>query len=157
LFYDVSEEILIQRCTERAKTSGREDDNLETLVKRFNTYKEMSKPVIEFYDRFGKVCRIDASQSVKDVYECTKQALLPEVYSLIGPKCSGKRTVGMKVAERANLRYLDFERFLKAKKLTKASDEDKMREFVNFMYNANETRFLALNFPQNSTQANYFV
>lgn len=117
----------------------------------------MSKPVIDFYDRFGKVSKIDASKSVKEVYEATKQALLPEVYSLIGPKCSGKRTVGHKVAERANLRFLDFSRFLKAKKLTRASDEEKMKEFVKFMYGANETRFLALNFPENKAQAEYFV
>jgi adenylate kinase family enzyme len=120
---------------------------METLVKRFKTYQDQSKPVIDFYDRFGKVFKIDASRSVKEVYECTKQALIPELFCLLGPKCSGKETVGTQVAKRANMRFMNFSRFLRVKKLVKASDEKKMKELTLFLLEANATRFLIQNFP----------
>jgi len=46
------------------------------------------------YKKFGKVRTIDASGSINEVYKQTKEALLPEVYFLIGPMGSGKTTIG---------------------------------------------------------------
>eukprot|EP00351_Strombidinopsis_sp_SopsisLIS2011_P004749 CAMPEP_0116887840 /NCGR_PEP_ID=MMETSP0463-20121206/22536_1 /TAXON_ID=181622 /ORGANISM="Strombidinopsis sp, Strain SopsisLIS2011" /LENGTH=37 /DNA_ID= /DNA_START= /DNA_END= /DNA_ORIENTATION= len=37
---------MTQRILERGKTSGRNDDNIETLKKRFNTFQEQSMPVV---------------------------------------------------------------------------------------------------------------
>lgn len=66
LFYDVSEEVLLERCMVRAAGSEvkREDDNEETLKKRLRAFKELSKPVVELYQKFGKVRYIDASYSI---------------------------------------------------------------------------------------------
>jgi len=63
----------------RASSSSvqREDDNEETLKKRLRAFKELSKPVVDMYSRFGKVKHIDASKSVKEVFEQTKKAMLP--------------------------------------------------------------------------------
>ena len=60
LFYDVDEETLLQRCMVRASASAvqREDDNEETLKKRLRAFKELSKPVVDMYARFGKVKHI---------------------------------------------------------------------------------------------------
>ena len=51
IFYDVSEEVLLERCLVRAAnaTVQREDDNEETLKKRLRAFKELSKPVAELY------------------------------------------------------------------------------------------------------------
>ena len=38
LFYEVSEETLTQRILKRGETSGRVDDNIESLKKRFATF-----------------------------------------------------------------------------------------------------------------------
>ena len=51
IFKDDAE--LIKRLLERGKTSGRSDDNLETITKRLNTYKEQTTPVIDFYKKEG--------------------------------------------------------------------------------------------------------
>jgi UMP-CMP kinase len=37
---------------------GREDDNIETIRKRFNVFLESSLPVIEHYDSRGKVRKV---------------------------------------------------------------------------------------------------
>lgn len=52
--------------------------------------------------KFGKVHFISAIGSINDVYQETKKAMLPETFFLIGPKCSGKTTLGKSLAERAN-------------------------------------------------------
>lgn len=38
--FDVDENTLLNRIMERSQTSGRNDDNIETLKKRFDTFKE---------------------------------------------------------------------------------------------------------------------
>lgn len=35
IFFNTSEEVMLQRLLVRGKTSGREDDNVETIKKRF--------------------------------------------------------------------------------------------------------------------------
>ena len=42
IYYDISEDVLVQRCT-------RTDDNMETLLKRFQAFNEQSKPVVDLY------------------------------------------------------------------------------------------------------------
>lgn len=44
LFFSTSEEILLERLLERGKTSGREDDNKDSIVKRFRTFQPSSPP-----------------------------------------------------------------------------------------------------------------
>uniref|UniRef100_A0A3P8WNC5 UMP-CMP kinase n=1 Tax=Cynoglossus semilaevis TaxID=244447 RepID=A0A3P8WNC5_CYNSE len=65
LFFDCSTEVCIQRCLERGKSSGRTDDNRESLEKRIQTYQQSTRPIIELYEKLGKVCRVDASRSVE--------------------------------------------------------------------------------------------
>ena len=38
-----------ERLLARGQSSGRADDNEETIVKRFHTFLEQSKPVIDLY------------------------------------------------------------------------------------------------------------
>lgn len=40
---------LEERVLERGKTSGRSDDNIDALRKRFKTYSEQTKPFLEYY------------------------------------------------------------------------------------------------------------
>ena len=54
---ECSEEVMTERCLLRGKTSGRVDDNPESLVKRFKTHMETSMPVIELFDKKGMVRR----------------------------------------------------------------------------------------------------
>jgi UMP-CMP kinase len=68
IFFNTSEDVMLQRLLERAKTSGREDDNVETIRKRFRTYNEQTMPVIEHYRALNKVAEIDSTAGVEEVY-----------------------------------------------------------------------------------------
>ncbi|CAO2639550.1 UMP-CMP kinase, partial [Lemmus lemmus] len=67
LFFDCNNKICIERCLERGKSSGRTDDNRESLEKRIQTYLQSTKPIIDLYEEVGKVRKIDASRSVDEV------------------------------------------------------------------------------------------
>uniref|UniRef100_A0A4W3JWK8 Cytidylate kinase n=1 Tax=Callorhinchus milii TaxID=7868 RepID=A0A4W3JWK8_CALMI len=68
LFFECSDEICIQRCMERGLNSNRSDDNLESLKKRFQTYWESTRPIIEHYHKLGKVRKVDASSTIEEVF-----------------------------------------------------------------------------------------
>lgn len=69
LFLDCPEEVCVNRCLKRgAGGSGRSDDNLESLKKRLVTYRDETKPIIDFYEAKNQVVKIDASQSAEQVF-----------------------------------------------------------------------------------------
>ncbi|XP_042418868.1 UMP-CMP kinase 4-like isoform X3 [Zingiber officinale] len=70
LFFDCSEEEMEQRLLGR--NQGRDDDNIETIRKRFRVFIESSLPVIEYYDQKGKVRKIDAMKPIDDIFEDVK-------------------------------------------------------------------------------------
>lgn len=61
LYFNTPLEVCVARCLERAKTSGRSDDTEEIIMARLKTYEEQSKPVVEMYQKFGKVHEVDGS------------------------------------------------------------------------------------------------
>ncbi|KAI0818136.1 uridylate kinase [Xylaria sp. FL0064] len=71
LFYDCPEEEMERRLLERGKTSGRSDDNAESIRKRFRTFVETSMPVVEYFEKQDRVARIRADVPPDDVYRAT--------------------------------------------------------------------------------------
>ena len=49
LSLEVPEDILVERMLERGKTSGRADDNIDSIRHRFVEYDQKTKPVLDFY------------------------------------------------------------------------------------------------------------
>ena len=49
----VEEDILMFRLLRRAKEQGREDDNEETIKKRFAVYQNQTAPLIDWFEREG--------------------------------------------------------------------------------------------------------
>ncbi|XP_064186507.1 UMP-CMP kinase-like [Anguilla rostrata] len=78
LFFDCSDQVCIDRCLERGKSSGRTDDNRESLEKRIQTYLQSTRPIIELYQRQGKVRTVDASRGVDEVFADVKALLTKE-------------------------------------------------------------------------------
>lgn len=74
LFLDADEDTMINRIMERSKTSGRNDDNIDTLRKRFNTFVSETMPIVELYEKTGKVKRINALRTVDEVYADVQKA-----------------------------------------------------------------------------------
>ncbi|XP_022742137.1 UMP-CMP kinase 3-like isoform X2 [Durio zibethinus] len=77
LFFNCPEEELERRILNR--NQGREDDNIETIRKRFKVFLESSLPVIEYYKAKGKVQEIDAAKPVEEVFEAVKVIFTPKV------------------------------------------------------------------------------
>lgn len=51
-------QVLIDRLVNRGKTSGRADDNLETIQKRIAVYEEQTAPLIDWYKQKGKYSQV---------------------------------------------------------------------------------------------------
>eukprot|EP00164_Ancoracysta_twista_P004596 GFYU01006206.1.p1 GENE.GFYU01006206.1~~GFYU01006206.1.p1 ORF type:complete len:388 (-),score=125.96 GFYU01006206.1:426-1589(-) len=72
LFYDCPEEILQDRLLKRGETSGRSDDNIEAIRKRFETYKSQTMPVIAFYEQQYKVRKLSSADTPDAVYNASR-------------------------------------------------------------------------------------
>lgn len=75
LFFECPEEVMLRRLLERGKTSGRADDNIESIRKRFATFIDTSMPVIDYFEKLGKVVKIRCDQPVDEVYAKVRQAI----------------------------------------------------------------------------------
>ena len=72
LFFDCPEEEMQKRLINRGKTSGRADDNAESIKKRFKTFVETSMPVVDYFEKEGKVVKVSATKGPDEVYEEVK-------------------------------------------------------------------------------------
>jgi len=74
LFMDCDEETMEKRCLGRAAEQNRSDDNVETIRKRFHTYVESTRPIIELFAKQNLVKEIDARPEQDVVYAAVKAA-----------------------------------------------------------------------------------
>jgi len=72
LFFDCPEDVMTERLINRGKTSGRADDNAESIKKRFKTFVETSMPVVEYFEKQNKVVKIKAVKSPEEIYKEVK-------------------------------------------------------------------------------------
>ncbi|KAJ5936344.1 hypothetical protein N7454_004979 [Penicillium verhagenii] len=75
LFLDCPEAVMETRLLKRGETSGRDDDNAESIRKRFRTFVETSMPVVDDFEKKGKVVKVSATGSVAEVYEIVKAGI----------------------------------------------------------------------------------
>uniref|UniRef100_UPI00358E81D6 adenylate kinase isoenzyme 1-like n=1 Tax=Myxine glutinosa TaxID=7769 RepID=UPI00358E81D6 len=68
LYIDAAEETMIKRLLKRGETSGRSDDNEETIRNRLGTYYSATKPVIGFYEKRGIVRKINSEGTPDGVF-----------------------------------------------------------------------------------------
>jgi len=64
---DVPREELIRRMLERAKVSGRSDDNEETIKNRLVEYENKTLPVAAYYEKQGKAININGFGDIKQI------------------------------------------------------------------------------------------
>ncbi|KAF3481782.1 adenylate kinase [Arthroderma uncinatum] len=60
LFLSCPEDVMLNRLLKRGETSGRDDDNIESIKKRFRVFEETSMPVVNHYEKMGKVMSVSA-------------------------------------------------------------------------------------------------
>ena len=68
LFFDCPEETMVQRCLNRGKTSGRTDDNADSIRMRLATFHKESLPVVEHYEKLGRVHHVDSTVAPDEVF-----------------------------------------------------------------------------------------
>jgi UMP-CMP kinase len=73
LFFDCPESVMQERLLNRGKTSGRADDNEESIKKRFKTFVETSMPVVDYFEAQGRVVKVTATPPPEEVYEEVKR------------------------------------------------------------------------------------
>ena len=65
---NVPEDEIIRRLIERGKTSGRTDDNLDTIKKRLVVYHEQTRPVDDYYELMDKYVRIQGLGTISGIF-----------------------------------------------------------------------------------------
>ena len=69
IILEADEDALIKRLLERGKTSGRSDDNIDTIKKRFKSLKEETEPTVIKLKNYGPVYEIKADQTIENVFK----------------------------------------------------------------------------------------
>lgn len=69
LLLDVPEEEIVKRILNRGKTSGRADDNDESIIRnRFQIFKKETSPVFDYYEEQGKSHKIDGLGTIDEIF-----------------------------------------------------------------------------------------
>ena len=66
-FLNVNKETIIERVQKRKIMENRSDDNLETILKRYDAYMKTTQPVLEFYSRNANFYEIDGSLKIDQI------------------------------------------------------------------------------------------
>jgi len=100
LFFDVPEEVMQDRLLGRAQKDGanaRSDDNIETIKKRFKTFRDETMPIVDLYRQKNMVWIVSADRPVEAVYEQV-HALAREIFLPVLPFSSApqlnEKTIG---------------------------------------------------------------
>jgi adenylate kinase len=68
LFFDVPDEVGMQRALGRAHVEGREDDTREVIARRLEIYHSETEPIVEHYRATGKLVPLHAERSIDEVW-----------------------------------------------------------------------------------------
>ena len=66
-FLNVNKETIIKRIEKRKSIENRGDDELNTILKRYDTYLETTKPVLDFYSKNSNFHEIDGSLEIDQI------------------------------------------------------------------------------------------
>tara|TARA_B100000035_G_C20903264_1_gene510421 strand:- start:86 stop:649 length:564 start_codon:yes stop_codon:yes gene_type:complete len=66
-FLNVNKETIIKRIEQRRILEKRSDDDLSTIIKRFDTYMETTKPVLDFYSKNPNFYEIDGDAKIEEI------------------------------------------------------------------------------------------
>ncbi len=67
ILLDVKREELVQRLLARGETSGRSDDNAETIERRQQVYEEQTEPLLDYYRKRERLIVVNGDRPVDEV------------------------------------------------------------------------------------------
>ena len=73
---EVDDDEIVKRILNRGKTSGRSDDNDESIIRnRIAIYEEETAPVFDYYDKASKSKRINGLGSLEEIFDRLSSAI----------------------------------------------------------------------------------
>ena len=66
-FLNVNKDTIIKRIEKRKILEKRSDDNLNTILKRYDTYMETTRPVLDFYSKNRNFYEIDGNLKIEQI------------------------------------------------------------------------------------------
>lgn len=154
LNFECAEEILVERLLERGKTSGRADDNEETIRTRIKVFNDNTRPALDFYMRFGKVHSISSIGSIEDVYSQVLANLQKNLVFFYGPPCIRKTLLATNLCQLTGYYHLELKSFWNKSNWT---EEEKVNKLMDFISNSAAENFLIDGFFETKKQAKIFV
>ena len=67
LFLNVDKETITKRLEKRKIVENRDDDEVHTILKRYDTYMETTQPVLKFYSKNPNFREIDGSLEIDEI------------------------------------------------------------------------------------------
>tara|TARA_B100001250_G_scaffold101268_1_gene85134 strand:- start:49 stop:612 length:564 start_codon:yes stop_codon:yes gene_type:complete len=74
-FLNVNKDTIIKRIERRKLLEKRSDDDLNTILKRYDTYMETTSPVLDFYSKNPNFYEIDGSEKIAEISSKIEQIL----------------------------------------------------------------------------------
>ncbi len=74
-FLNVNKDTIIKRIEKRKILEKRSDDDLNTILKRYDTYMETTKPVLDFYSKNTNFYEIDGSEKIEVISSKIEQII----------------------------------------------------------------------------------
>lgn len=75
LYFECPFDVLEKRILGRAKYTGRNDDNIDSIKLRFDTFKEETLPTVELFRKANKCVEIDSSKERQAVFDLVSNHL----------------------------------------------------------------------------------
>ena len=66
-FLNVDKNTIIKRIEKRKILEKRSDDDVDTILKRYDTYMETTKPVLDFYSKNPNFYEVDGTQGIDQI------------------------------------------------------------------------------------------
>mgnify|MGYP001428439718 CR=1 FL=1 len=66
-FLNVNKDTIIKRIEKRKILEKRLDDDSNTILKRYDTYMETTKPVLDFYSKNSNFYEIDGTLEIDEI------------------------------------------------------------------------------------------
>ena len=66
-FLNVNKDTIIKRIKKRKVLEKRSDDDLNTILKRYDTYMDTTKPVLDFYSQNSNFHEIDGTHEIDEI------------------------------------------------------------------------------------------
>ena len=66
-FLNVDKETIVKRIEKRKILEKRSDDDAATILKRYDTYMEITKPILDYYSTNPNFYELDGSMEIEDI------------------------------------------------------------------------------------------